>query len=280
MTVSRRRAAALLLATAAALTVSSTGSAQADSPGGWVAAGSSTVSSLTGGEGIASKADGSLLTRGLASIPLGLRFAGWNHVGDPDIAGGYVFDDYQGGDSATSKMYEVTTPAGKTYDYTHPLDAGELLNNSFATVSPDAQWLVSGEWGTMNRLQVFPAPLTNHATPPTGGTLQQAGQITLDRSVQDIQGCDFVSATRLVCASDDADKDVLQVDLPHALDGTPVTGQVTTLFQLPRTSICSGTYEAEGIDYDSAAALLRVEIVPPGVCAVTTTVYAYRPTAG
>jgi len=279
-TALRGRAAALLLATAA-LTAAGTATAHADdSPGGWERTGSSTVSSLTGGEGIASRADGSLLTRGLGSIPLSLRAAGWGHVGDPDISNGYVFDAYQGGDSATSKMFEVTTPSGSTYDYTHPLDSGELLNNSFATVSPDSQWLVEGEWGTMNRLQVFPAPLTNSSTPATGGTLPQAGQITLDQNVDDIQGCDFVSATRLVCDSDDANKDVLQVDLPHALDGTAVTGQVTTLFQLPRSSICSGTFEAEGIDYDTNAKVLRVEIVPPSVCEVATTVYSYKPTTG
>ncbi|WP_433887880.1 hypothetical protein [Streptomyces sp. CA-111067] len=278
-TAPRRRAAALLLATAALAAVG-TGTAHAGSPGGWTKTGSSTINSLTGGEGIATHPDGSLLTRGLGSIPLGLRIDGWNHVGDPDIAGDYVFDAYQGGDSATSKMFQVSTPAGKSYNYTHKLDAGELLNNSFATVSPDAQWLVAGEWNTMNRLQVFPAPLTNPATPATGGALAQAGQITLDHSVQDIQGCDFVSATRLVCASDDAAKDVLQVDLPHPLDGTAVTGQVSTLFQVPRSSICSGTYETEGIDYDPAAKVLRVEIVPPSVCAVTTTVYSYKPTTG
>jgi hypothetical protein len=274
-----RRAAALLLA-AAAPTALAAATAHADSPSGWVGTGTSSVSSLTGGEGIASRAGGSLLTRGLGSIPLRLRIAGWNHVGDPDIAGGYVFDAYQGGDSATSKLFEVTTPAGQTYDYTHPLDAGELLNNSFATVSPDAQWLVAGEWGTVDRLQVFPAPLTNPSTPATGGALAQAAPITLDRSVQDVQGCDFVSATRLVCASDDAAKDVLQVDLAHALDGTAVTGRVSTLFQVPRSSICTGGFETEGVDYDPAARLLRVEIVSPSVCAVATTVYTYRPTTG
>ncbi|WP_435837704.1 hypothetical protein [Streptantibioticus parmotrematis] len=275
----RARAAALLLATAA-LTAAGTATAHADSPGGWVETGTSTVNSLTGGEGIATQADGSLLTRGLGSIPLSLRIAGWNHVGDPDIADGYVFDAYQGGDSATSKMYAVTTPGGQRYEYTHPLDAGEELNNSFDTVSPDGQWMVSGEWGDMNRLEVFPAPLLNPSTPRTGGTLAQAGQISLDRTVSDIQGCDFVSGTRLVCSSDDAAKDVIQVDLPHALDGSAVTGHVTTLFQVPQQSICSGTFEAEGIDYDPNARVLRVEIVPPSVCEVATTVYSYRPTTG
>lgn len=272
--------AAITLLACTALTVAGAGAASAASPGGWTADGSDVVSTLTGGEGIASQADGSLLYRGAGTIPLDLRIDGWNHVGDPDVADGYTFDNYQGGDDATSKLFTVTTPDGTRYDYTHPLDAGEMLNNSFDAISPDTQWMVAGEWGAETRLQVFPTPLLNHSTPAAGGTLAQAGQITLDHTVNDIQGCDFVSATRLVCASDDAAKDVIQVDLPHALDGTPVTGQVSTLFQVPRDSLCDGTFEAEGIDYDTAARLLRVEIIQPGVCEVATSVYTYRPTTG
>ncbi len=157
------------------------------------------------------------------------------------------------------------------------------MNNSFPTVSPDGQWLVSGEWGDQNRLQVFPAPLLNPATPATGGSLAQAGQISLDKPVRDIQGCDFVTATRLVCASDDSSgtlfpqsRPLLQVDLEHALDGRPVTGAVTSLFGVPQKSVCSGTFEAEGVDYDPGSGTLRAEVIAPGVCAVATTVYAYR----
>ncbi|MCQ4043893.1 hypothetical protein ACFOSC_23720 [Streptantibioticus rubrisoli] len=278
----RARAAALLLA-AAALTTAGTADASAAAaapaaPGGWVETGSGTVNSLTGGEGLATRADGSVLYRGLGSIPLALRIQGWNHVGDPDIARGDIFDAYQGGSNATSKMFAVTTPSGQRYEYTHPLDPGEMLNNSFAAVSPDAQWLVSGEWGDENRLQVFPAPLLNPATPPTGGNLPQAGQITLDRTVNDIQGCDFVSPTRLLCSSDDPAKDLFQVDLPRPLDGTRTTGHVTTLFQLPQRSICTGSFETEGIDYDPNTRLLRVEVISPGICKVATGVYEYRPT--
>ncbi|MEW2167234.1 hypothetical protein AB0912_30180 [Streptomyces sp. NPDC007084] len=249
----------------------------------WTETGTSYVDMLSGGQGLASRADGSLLHRGLATIPLGLRIKGWNHVGDPDIAQGHVFDAYQGPDSATSKMFAVTTPAGKRYEYVHPLDPGEKLNNSFATVSPDGQWLVSGEWGDQDRLQVFPAPLLNPSTPRTGGTLPQAGQISLDRPVRDVQGCDFATATRLLCASDDGsrtlfpeDRPLLQVDLDHALDGGPVTGRVTSLFALPQRGLCQGTYEAEGVDYDPATGTLRTEVVQPGVCAVATSVYSYR----
>lgn len=249
----------------------------------WAETGTARTDTLGGGQGLASRADGSLLHRGLSSIPLGLRVEGWNHIGDPDIARGHVFDAYQGPDTATSKMFAVTTPAGKRYQYVHQLDEGEKVNNSFATVSPDAQWLVSGEWGDQKRLQVFPAPLLNPSTPATGGDLEQAAQITLDKPVRDIQGCDFVTDTRLVCASDDATgtlfpqhRPLLQVDLPHQLDGRPVTGRVTSLFALPQRSACTGGFEAEGVDYDATDGTLRAQVIPPGVCAVATTVYAYR----
>jgi hypothetical protein len=275
------RAATALLG-AVALTALCTAAASAATQG-WVETGSTGVNSLTGGEGVASFDSGSLLYRGLGSIPLTLRFEGWNHVGDPDTARGYVFDAYQGGDGATSKMFAVTTPGGQRYEYEHPLDAGEELNNSFAAVSPDAQWMVSGEWGGQDRLQVFPAPLLNPSTPRAGGTLRQAGQITLDHPVRDIQGCDFVTATRLVCTSDDAATDLwpdsrplLQVDLPHALDGSEVTGHVSDLGPLPQRSICTGTFETEGVDYDAHAGILRAEVVSPGICEVSTSVYSYR----
>ncbi|MFI7382208.1 hypothetical protein [Streptomyces sp. NPDC049813] len=252
------------------------GTASATAAPAWIETGTTTVNSLTGGQGLASRADGSLVTRGLASVPLALRIAGWSHVGDPDVAGGYTFDAYQGGDTTTKKMFAATGPDGKRTTYEHTLDQGELLNNSFASVSPDGQWLVSGEWGAMNRLQVFPTPVLNAAAPAPGANLPQAGQITLDRGVESIQGCDFTDATHLLCSSDDAAKEVLEVALDRPLDGKPVTGHVTTAFAIPQRSICSGSFEAEGIDYDAARGTLRVAVVPPSPCLVATTVIAFR----
>ncbi|MCM1973252.1 MULTISPECIES: hypothetical protein [Streptomyces] len=253
----------------------------------WAEAGTAYTDSLGGGQGLASRADGSLLYRGLLDIPLSLRIKGWNHVGDPDIAEGHVFDAYQGPDNATSKMFAVTTPSGKRYEYVHQLNPGEKLNNSFAAVSPDGQWMVAGEWGEQHRLQVFPTPVLNKSTPPTGGDLKEAWQITLDKPVRDIQGCDFVTDTRLVCASNDATgshfpeiRPLLQVDLPRKLDGQPVTGTVKSLFALPQRSWCSGTFETEGVDYDARSGTLRAQVIQPGVCAVSTTVYSYRQATG
>ncbi|MFE1955841.1 hypothetical protein ACFW9D_35850 [Streptomyces sp. NPDC059524] len=271
-----RRTGRRLLTAAAAFAALALGAGTATAAPGWTETGTARVDSLSGSQGLASRADGSLLYRGLASVPLDLRIAGWTHVGDPDIAGGYTFDAYQGGDGAKKKMYAVTAPGGKRTTYEHALDPGELLNNSFATVSPDGQWLVSGEWGTMRRLQVFPAPVLNPSAPAPGANLPQAGQITLDRSVDDIQGCDFTDATHLLCSSDGAAKEVLEVALDRALDGAPVTGRVTSAFAIPQRSICSGTFESEGVDYDAARGTLRVEMVPPSPCLVTTAVISYR----
>ncbi|WP_405592747.1 hypothetical protein [Streptomyces sp. NBC_01092] len=263
------------------------GTASAAGDPHWTETGTASTDTLGGGQGLATRADGSLLYRGLVDIPLGLRIKGWNHVGDPDIANGYVFDAYQGPDTATSKMYAVTTPAGKRYEYVHQLNPGEKLNNSFATVSPDGQWLVSGEWGEQRRLQVFPAPLLNPATSPTGGGLNEAWQITLDKPVRDIQGCDFVTDTRLLCASNDATgtlfpepRPLLQVDLPRKVDGQPITAAVKSLLALPQRSVCTGAFETEGVDYDANSGTLRAEMIPPGVCAVATAVYSYRQVAG
>ncbi|MEU8851635.1 hypothetical protein AB0C70_36655 [Streptomyces sp. NPDC048564] len=259
------------------------GTASAAGDPQWAESGTAYTDTLGGGQGLAARADGTLLYRGMTDIPLDLRIKGWNHVGDPDIARGHVFDAYQGPDTATSKMFAVTTPAGKRYEYVHQLNPGEKLNNSFATVSPDGQWLVSGEWGDQRRLQVFPAPLLNPATPPTGGDLEEAWQISLDKPVRDIQGCDFVTDTRLVCASNDASgtlfpeiRPLLQVDLPRKVDGRPMTGAVKSLFALPQRSVCTGTFETEGVDYDVNSGTLRAQMIPPGVCAVATAVYAYK----
>jgi hypothetical protein len=70
------------------------------------------------------------------------------------------------------------------------------------------------------------------------------------------------------------------VDLPRKLNGQPITGAVKSLFALPQRGVCTGTCEAEGVDYDVRAGTLRAEVIPPGVCAVATAVYAYQQVTG
>lgn len=255
---------------------------------GWTQTGSYNESVLTAGEGVATvDPPGGTpyeLYRGAASIPLSEAIAGWTHVGDPDSASGYIIDNYQNSSSSSAKkMYLLTTPSGSTYQYTHTLVSGELYNNSFDAISPDTQWMVSGTWGTQTYLQVYPTPYFNSATSKTGGTLSLSGYINLSTPVNDIQGCDFITATKLICASDDSSDSIfsnafplIQVTLSAALNGSTVTGTVTDLGSIPQQSICSGTFEPEGVDYDPATGILRVEITQPGICEVATTVYEYQ----
>ena len=253
---------------------------------GWSPVASYSVESLTSSQGLAtvnpSSGPAYTVYDNFGSIPQSRVDAGWPHVGDPDSRTGYVVYPYQAATSSLGKLYEVVTPAGQHFDYLHALAPGEQTNNSFAAISPDGQWLVSGEWGTMHRLLVLPNPILNPSTAPTGGTLPLVGTINLATSVSDIQGCTFTSATRLICSSDDAAKSLQQVDLASALSGGSVSATVTRLGYLPQVSACPVTagdgFEAEGIDYDFVTGLLRVVVVPPGVCKISSTVYEYRAT--
>ena len=152
----------------------------------------------------------------------------------------------------------------------------------FDAISPGAQWMVGGEWGTMSHLQIYPTPYLNHRTSPQGGALPLTGYIRLDHPVNNVQGCTFTSKTTLICASDDGSqklfsnqKPLLEVVLPHAANGATMTGHVVDLGSIPQRSACPGFFEAEGVDYAAASATLRVEIIQPGSCILHTTVYEY-----
>ena len=251
--------------------------------------GSYTWPTGTSGQGLAtlSAASGStsIVYRGSWSIPLRLLLQGWQHIGDPAAGGypktprNYLFDAYQGSASATSKMFEVTSPTGQHYDFVHRLvpaayfpgfGPAEANNNSFAAITPDGQWLVSGEWGTMSRLLVFPAPVLNPAYPPatSGLNFPLVGYINLTSPVQNVQGCDFQSDTMLLCSSDGT-KQILQISLAQSVSdsSTDNTGNVAVLAPLPLKSICSGTFETEGIDYYNWQ--VHVEVIPPSPCSIS-----------
>jgi hypothetical protein len=258
---------------------------------GWTEVGSYDENTLFAGEGVATvfepRQSTYQLYRGIFSVPSNLAAQGWAHIGDPDSLRGYIFDAYQGPSSGSSKMFLVTTPSGDSFEYIHTLVPGELYNNSFATISPDTQWMVAGEWETMSHLQIYPTPVLNHQTPPDGGSLQLAGYIGLDHEVNDIQGCDFVTPVRLICASDDDsrtlfpnEKPLLEIDLPSSLRGISVPGHVVDLGSIPQLSSCSGTFEGEGVDFDASTGILRVEIIQPGACILTTMIYEYQPAGG
>lgn len=272
------------LASAAVLAAAPTASA-ADT---WNEVGSDRADPLTESQGLTSvevPANSPNRYTGIGTIPVGLPARGWNHVGDPDASyDGHYVEPYQA-DSGNAKMFRVQRPDGGWAEYVHSLSPGEALNNSWVAISPDGQWMLSGEWGAMNRLLVFPTPGVNGGTSPSAN-LPQAATVHLDHAVRDVQGCDFVTATQLLCSSDDPDgslfgtiKPLLRIDLSAPPDGTDADGHVTALRQLPLRSACSGSFEAEGIDYDRRTGTLRVIVVSPGFCVVTDS-KTYRFTRG
>jgi hypothetical protein len=263
----------------------------------WTQVGHETFPLVTGGEGLATvvHADGST-TRffdGVGSIPASKSSAGWTHVGDPDSAAGLVFEPYQNTQSSVGqKLFAVTAPDGSEVDFIHHDGVGEKYNNSFDAISPDGQWMVSGEWGDMNRLLVMPTPELNPAATDPSADLATTGVIELDQTINDVQGCDFDSPTSLVCAADDAvaergfpRKYFFDVVLAHALDGSTVTGSVVSMGEVPEESTCAPTgvgswpedYEVEGVDVDPITGLLRIESIPPGSCGGTGDIWVYEP---
>ncbi|MFE9705369.1 hypothetical protein [Streptomyces sp. NPDC005930] len=273
-----------------ALSLALAGPAHAAAPAAdsWTEVGSDRADPLTESQGLASvevPAGSPNRYTGIGTIPLGLSTRGWNHVGDPDATyDGHYIEPYQR-DSGNTKMFRVQAPDGSWSEYVHTLSAGEALNNSWSAVSPDGQWMLAGEWGTMDRLLVFPTPGVNPATSPAAD-LPRAATVRLDHAVRDVQGCDFLDATTLLCSSDDPEgtlfgltKPLLRVDLSAAPNGGDVTGHVTALRQLPLRSACSGGFEAEGVDYDRRTGILRVIVVSPGFCVLTDS-KTYRFTRG
>ncbi|WP_369269169.1 hypothetical protein AB5J55_03215 [Streptomyces sp. R11] len=244
----------------------------------WTEVGSDRADPLTESQGLTSvevPANSPNRYTGIGTIPVSVSSRGWNHVGDPDASyNGYYVEPYQA-DSGSAKMFRVQAPNGTWSEYVHALGSGEALNNSFVAITPGGQWMVSGEWGTMTRLLVHPTPGVNAGTSPSAN-LPWTSSIRLDHAVRDIQGCDFLSATTLLCASDDPagtlfgmTKPLLRIDLSAEPGSSDVTGHVTALRQLPLRSSCSGEFETEGIDYDRRTGTLRVIVISPGFCVLT-----------
>ncbi len=260
------------LAVTAAFLLLFAGVASAD-VGPWRTIGSDVARPLDESQGLAvvERPSGTVVKyTGVGTIPLSLRTRGWNHVGDPGAGHGYYVEPYQRDDRG-AKLFRVQAPDGTWAEYQHALEPWEANNNSFAAVSPDGRWMVAGEWGTMDRLLVHPMPGIAHANP--AANLPYASAVRLDRPVRDVQGCDFTSATQLLCSSDDPEgalfgvtKPLLQVDLVGPVGGSDVAGRVTLVGQLPLVSGCSGEFEAEGIDYDERDGTLRVVVLSPSVC--------------
>lgn len=208
-----------------------------------------------------------------------LREQGWTHIGDPDSYDGYILDAYQGSPAAKAKLFLLTAPNGAVSRYVHRLLPGETYHNSFTAIAPGGQWFVSGEWGTLHRLLVFPMPGTNPLATP-GHNLPLAGTIELTRPVRNVQGCAFASATSLVCSTNDPgtdlfpiSKQLLGVQLAKPLDGSNSVARVHLLGAVPQhAGGCPISGETEGLDINGTRMLLNVA----SACSHTTTIYTYR----
>lgn len=212
-----------------------------------------------------------LVTRGQDSVPAALSATGWSHIGDPGSRRGYLLDAYQTHPEMRAKLFVLTTPAGRRTQWIHHDVRGEMINNSFAAISPSGQWFVGGEWGEVRRLLVYPTPQLNPAAGNGHQNLPLAGTITLTHPVRNVQGCSFSSPTILFCATDDPGTDLfpmprqlLQINLTRPLDGHSTLGTPQALGSVPQYSRCPGTSEIEGVDVSGQ----RLSIVTnePGAC--------------
>ena len=152
------RRTGIVAAAVALLTAFSPALAQAAT--GWTEVGSDHARALDESQGLATivRPSGTTIRyTGIGTIPADLNSQGWNHVGDPGSAQGWYVEPYQRDDRG-AKLFRVQAPDGSWSNYKHNLESWEANNNSFAAVSPDARWLVAGEWGTMDRLLVHPMP--------------------------------------------------------------------------------------------------------------------------
>jgi hypothetical protein len=220
-----------------------------------------------------------LVFRGENSIAPDLRVKGWDHIGAPGAWGGVIVDAYQrSGAPVSSKLFRVTAPQNQRTDFEHALVAApfrELPNNSFAAISPDGQWLVSGEWFELDRFLVFPTPTVNANAPAAGQDLKLASTINLAHKVRNVQGAVFLDDTTLLCSTNDNDasggaplwggvlRQLLQVELAAPLPGTSQPATVECVGPIPSPAPGIGQPEVEGIDFDRQTGDLRIVVVPP-----------------
>ncbi|QIS11501.1 hypothetical protein [Nocardia arthritidis] len=236
---------------------------------------------FTVGEGVATRktaAGSELVFRGVGQVPADLADKGWNHVGDPDSAQGYLFDAYEQSGRST-KLFRATDPAGATADFVYTLEPGARFNNSWVAVTPDGQWMLNGEWDRMSRFLIFPTPLLNTAAAQPG-PITRSGYLNLDKPVQNVQGCTFFDATTLLCTSDvpnggGTTPTLLEVSWSGVLDGKDKSAMVRSVGTLPQLSVCHGTFESEGLDYDPASGNLTVVVNKPIPCKMQSSVYTF-----
>lgn len=182
--------------------------------------------------------------------------APYTHIGDPDAYGYWAYIPLQRDDGVRTMGFQIRsllTGAVTLAEWTVP--SGYQTNNSWIAISPDGKWMLNGGWGNETFFTGFTRPTAN-------GPITLGFKITLDTTLRNIQGCDFVTNLRLVCQDDKegaGTKSVWQVDLNHYLDGVNRTAHVTRLGPAPgdQTDPACIQGESEGVDYNTSTKVFR-----------------------
>ena len=206
---------------------------------------------------------------------------GFDHLGDPDAYGPLVFGGLEDNSAPVVAPYhrgfvvfdsETLSIVGWAND---PGSANRPGDGDcpWVAVSPDGEWVVTGQWAPMLSLIVYRAMELVSAH-----TVHQVGEIPIEPSISDIQGCDFDGPQVLLCASDNADAGrlIYSITLSGPLQGETLprlTGHVEPLFPAPvPEKVCDNPEEVEGVDVDGDT--LRVLVL--GSCAIDSYLYRYE----
>lgn len=263
--------AALALVIGMATPASAAGPEYPPTLGPWTYQGTTTQNTGFAGQGYASvTATGGWLWTGLTATKFFnsagtqtarlLPPAPYDHIGDPDAYGYYAYIPLQRNDGGRTQGFQIRnglTGAVSVAEWSLPY--GYQINNSWVAISPDGKWMLNGGWGNQTYF-------TGFTRPTGGGPITLKFRVTLDTTLRNVQGCDFVTNMRLVCADDKegaGNKSIWAVDLNHYLDGVNRTARVTRLGDAPgdQTDPACREGETEGVDYNAATRVMRFTFI-------------------
>ena len=224
--------------------------------------------------------DGKIVALNFAFSPE-LLDLGFDHLGDPDANGTLIYGALEDNSDPVVNPYhrgfvlfdaETLSIAGWANDPGRPDNPADE-DCPWAAVSPDGQWVVTGQWDPMQTVIVYRAEKLM-----SGHTVRPEAEIPMDMPFSDVQGCDFDGPRVLVCASDDADAGRLlyAIILSGPLEGDAVprlTAHVEAIFPAPVPEMqCTQPQEVEGVDVDGDT--LRVLVI--GSCQIDEHLYRYE----
>jgi hypothetical protein len=206
---------------------------------------------------------------------------GFDHLGDPDGNGTLVYGGLENDSPPLVNPYHrcfVVYEAETLFIVAWANDQGRSDKPGdgdcpWVAVSPDGNWIVTGEWDLMKTVIVYRVRdlMSDHV-------IHREGEIPMDLPLRDIQGCDFDGPRVLVCASDDKDagRPIYAIVLSGPLQGETLpelTAHVEYLFPAPVPEVqCNQPQEVEGDDVDGDT--LRVLVI--GSCLIDEHLYRYE----